>query len=212
MHDFVVNSLCPTEDVALIQGLRLGTPQAFETLLELYERPVYRFVYRLLRDPGDAPDVTQDVFVKVFRKVGEFRGDCSLKTWIYRIAVREASNRRRWFLRHRNSEVSAEALAAGDLAGADWMIDRRGTPYDLVVRKELSMVIAEALGELDERLRVAVVLRDVEGLRYSEIADTLQISLGTVKSRILRGREALKTKLQRRLAVDQPGGYVVQPE
>ena len=212
MHDFVVNSLCPTENAALIQGLRLGSPRAFETLLELYERPVYRFVYRLLRDPGEAPDVTQDVFVKVFRKVGEFRGDCSLKTWIYRIAVREASNQRRWFVRHRGGEVSTEAPPAGEAPCADWLVDHRGTPFDFVMRKELGTTIAEALQELDERLRVAVVLRDVEDLRYSEIADTLQISLGTVKSRILRGREALKSKLRRRLASDLPGGYAVQAE
>jgi RNA polymerase sigma-70 factor (ECF subfamily) len=212
VHDFAVNSLCPTEDAALIQGLRLGSPRAFETLLDLYEQPIYRFVYRLLQDPCEAPDVTQDVFVKVFRKIGEFRGDCNLKGWIYRIAVHEASNRRRWFVRHRNREVSAEALLEGDLPGAEWLIDRRGSPFDVVMRKELGSAISDAIGELDERLQVAVILRDVEGLRYSEIADTLQISLGTVKSRILRGREALKSKLQRRLAVDLPGGYLVQAE
>ena len=211
MHDFVVNSLCPAEDAALVQDLRRGSPQAFETLVELYQQRIYRFVYRLLRDPGEAPDVTQDVFVKVFRKVGEFRGDCSLKTWIYRIALREASNRRRWFARHRRREVSVEALLESD--GTDWLIDCRGTPFELMTNKELGAAIALALKELDEQLQAAVVLRDIEGLPYSEIADMLQISLGAVKSRILRGRETLKSKLQRRLASgDIPGGYVVQPE
>ena len=156
--------------------------------------------------------VTQDVFVKVFRKVGEFRGEASLKTWIYRIAVNEASNRRRWFLWHRKNEVSVDAFAEGELADATWFIDRRGTPFDLLSRAEVRVAIRKALGELDHRLRVAVVLRDIECLSYNEIADTLQVSLGTVKSRILRGREAMKSKLRRELAVELPAVYVAQPE
>ena len=82
MHEFITSSIHPPEDVVLLQDLQRGAPQAFERLLDQYQQPVYRFVYRLLEDPADAPDVTQDVFVKVFRKVGEFRGEASLKTWI----------------------------------------------------------------------------------------------------------------------------------
>ena len=212
MHEFITSSIHPPEDVVLLQDLQRGAPQAFERLLDQYQQPVYRFVYRLLEDPADAPDVTQDVFVKVFRKVGEFRGEASLKTWIYRIAVNEASNRRRWFLRHRKNEVSVDAFAEGELADATWFIDRRGTPFDLLSRAEVRVAIRKALGELDHRLRVSVVLRDIECLSYNEIADTLQVSLGTVKSRILRGREAMKSKLRRELAVDLPAVYIAQPE
>ena len=196
----------------MLQDLQRGAPEAFERLLDKYQQPVYRFVYRLLEDPSDAPDVTQEVFVKVFRKVGEFRGDASLKTWIYRIAVNEASNRRRWFVRHRKNEVSVDSAVEGMAADADWFIDRRGTPFDLLSREEVRAAIHKTLGEIDQRLRVAVILRDIEGLAYSEIADTLQVSLGTVKSRILRGWEAMKSKLRRELAVELPGAYVVQAE
>lgn len=212
MHEILTNTLCPSEDVALLQDLQLGSPQAFERLLDLYQQPIYRCVYRLLEDPSEAPDVTQDVFVKVFRKVREFRGDCSLKTWIYRIAVNEAANRRRWFFRHRWKEISVDDKAEADSGNPDWFVDRRGTPFDLLTRKELRTAIGKCLREMDARLRTAVILRDVEGLSYNEIAETLQVSLGTVKSRILRGREALKAKLQRRLAVELPAAYVVQAE
>ena len=198
--------------MVLLQDLQRDAPQAFERLLDKYQQPVYRFVYRLLDDLNDAPDVTQEVFVKVFRKVGEFRGDASLKTWIYRIAINEASNRRRWFLRHRKNEVSVDSAVEGTAADVDWFIDRRGTPFDLLSREEVRAAIHKTLGEIDQRLRVAVILRDIEGLAYNEIADTLQVSLGTVKSRILRGREAMKSKLRRELAAELPGAYVVQAE
>ena len=212
MHEIITSSIHPSEDAVLLQDLQRGAPQAFERLLDQYQQPVYRFVYRLLEDPADAPDVTQEVFVKVFRKVGEFRGDASLKTWIYRIAVNEASNRRRWFLRHRKNEVSVNSAAEGAFADADWFIDRRGTPFDLLSREEMRVAINKTLGEIDHRLRSAVILRDIEGLSYNEIAAALQVSLGTVKSRILRGREAMKSKLRRELAVELPRAYVAQPE
>ena len=212
MHEIITSSIHPSEDAILLQDLQRGAPQAFERLLDQYQQPVYRFVYGLLEDPADAPDVTQEVFVKVFRKVGEFRGDASLKTWIYRIAINEASNRRRWFARHRKNEVSVDTAAEGAAADADWFIDRRGTPFDLLSRAEVRIAIRKTLGEIDQRLRVAVILRDIEGLSYNEIADTIQVSLGTVKSRILRGREAMKSKLRRELAVELPGAYVAQPE
>ena len=212
MHEIITSLIRPSGDAILLQDLQRGAPQAFERLLDQYQQPVYRFVYRLLEDPADAPDVTQEVFVKVFRKVGEFRGDAGLKTWIYRIAINEASNRRRWFARHRKNEVSVDSAAEGALSDAEWFIDRRGTPFDLLSRAEVRIAIHKTLGEIDQRLRVAVILRDIEGLSYNEIADTLQVSLGTVKSRILRGREAMKSKLRRELAVELPGAYVVQPE
>ena len=212
MHEIITSSIHPSEDAVLLQDLQRGAPQAFERLLDQYQQPVYRFVYGLLEDPADTPDVTQEVFVKVFRKVGEFRGDARLKTWIYRIAINEASNRRRWFARHRKNEVSVDSAAEGAVADAEWFIDRRGTPFDLLSREEVRIAIHKTLGEIDQRLRVAVILRDIEGLSYNEIADTMQVSLGTVKSRILRGREAMKSKLRRELAVELPGAYVAQPE
>lgn len=183
----------------LTRRLKCREPEAYTELIEKYERPIYGFLYRLLDNPDDAPDVTQEVFVKVFRNIDDFRGDSTLKTWIYRIAVHEASNRRRWFSRHRRSEVSIDATSSDD-ASWEWLRDEREGPFEQLQHVEQMDLVADALREVDDRLRAAVVMRDLEGLSYNEIAAALEISLGTVKSRILRGREALRTVLQRRLS------------
>ena len=95
-------------EAALVEGLRSGLEDAYETLIGRFEHPVFSLVSRLMDDPGDAADVVQEVFLKVFRNIGSFRGDSALKTWIYRIAVNEARNHRRWFSRHRRQEVGLE--------------------------------------------------------------------------------------------------------
>ena len=200
----------PDPDAGLSRRLKCRESKAFEELLDRYQGPIYGFVFRLLDDPADAPDVAQDIFLKVFRKIDDFRGECTLKTWIYRIAVREASNRRRWFSRHRRNIFS---LDASDLGGAwDRVRDPGGTPFDVLSDQEELNLIDEALHNVDERLRSAVVLRDLQGLSYAEIADTLGVSLGTVKSRILRGREALRANIQKRLAGADLTGAPAQAE
>ncbi len=199
-------------DEELIPKLQRRYPGAFEELLDAYEQPVYRFVYRLLDDPSDAPDVTQDVFVKIFLKVGDFRGDSSLKTWIYRIAVREASNRRRWFSRHRGRELSLDSSLNGDGLKGHWFVDPQPNPFDALDRKEQMELVENALRTIDSRLRTALVMRDMEGMSYQEIADTLKVSLGTVKSRILRGRETLKKRLRCEVRDPVPEACALQPE
>jgi RNA polymerase sigma-70 factor (ECF subfamily) len=199
-------------DAELLSRLRERSSRAFEQLVEIYQGPVFGFVYRLLEDPSEAPDVTQEVFLKVFRKLPGFRGECSLNTWIYRIAIHEASNRRRWFFRHRQREKPMENERDDDGAPWDHLVDQRDTPYEALHRREQIELITQALRDMDERMRVALVLRDIEGLSYNEIADTLQISLGTVKSRILRGREALKARLQRQAPELAPESCALQTE
>jgi RNA polymerase sigma-70 factor (ECF subfamily) len=207
----ITTRLSPS-DSELLGRLREKSPEAFEELVDTYQGPVFGFVYRLLEDPSEASDVTQEVFLKVFRKLGEFRGECSLKTWIYRIAIHEASNRRRWFFRHRHREKPMECEREED--GSHWenLVDERDTPYEALRRREQIEWVTQALRSMDERLRVAVVLRDIEGLSYNEIAETLQISLGTVKSRILRAREALKARLQREAPELAPESCALQTE
>lgn len=195
MADIVAGFALPDQDLELIEGLREGSDEAFAQLLAIYQRPVYNFVYRLLEDASDAPDVTQEVFLKVFRNIGEFRGACSLKTWIYRIAVNEASNLRRWFSRHRRHELSLDEPQEGRQSYAATVADPGETQYEQVLRHERMRAVEQALSQVKESFRVAVVMRDIEGLSYEEIAEILQVSLGTVKSRILRGREALKQRL-----------------
>jgi RNA polymerase sigma-70 factor, ECF subfamily len=189
------------EDARLVRGLRAGIESAYEELLTRYQQPVYGIVYRLLGDQNDACDVVQEIFLKVFRSVHSFKERSSFRTWIYRIAVNEAHNHRRWFSRHRKREVAIDredgAYGAFEIAP-----DPGPSPFDFALDRETHLLIERALEEISPVFRTAVVLRDIEGLGYEEIADILQISLGTVKSRILRGREALRRVLSERL---EPG-------
>lgn len=179
-----------------MEGLRSGSEQAYEALITRFQQPVYNLVYRLLDDPTEASDVVQEVFLKVFRNISSFRGNSSLKTWIYRIAVNEAHNQRRWFTRHRRKQVG---LTQEDEEARNWqdvLCDPGRSPFDLVAGREARALVEQALARINPVYRAAVVLRDLEDLSYEEIADVLDVSLGTVKSRILRGREALRRALE----------------
>ena len=181
-------------------------------MLDLYQKPIYGFVFRLLDDPSEAPDVTQEVFIKVFCKIGGFRGECSLKSWLYRIAINEASNRRRWFRRHRRQETSVDSFGHDTAFATNGFADHSDSPFDVTYRREQLALVEEGLRRMDERQRCVVILRDIEGHSYNEIAEMLQVSLGTVKSRILRGREALKRALQRHVPDELPQGAALQTE
>lgn len=189
------------EDSALLEGLRAGEETAYEALIQRFEQPIFNIVSRLLDDPADAADVVQEVFLKVFRNVASFRGESSIKTWIYRIAVNEARNQRRWFSRHRRQEVNLEIDEPGDgLKGyRNWLPDPGRSPFELTLDHETQVLIETALAEVNPKFRAALVLREIEGLSYEEVGEILEISLGTVKSRILRGRDALKKHLAGRL-------------
>jgi RNA polymerase sigma-70 factor (ECF subfamily) len=180
---------------ALIAQLCAGREAAYEILIDRYERPVFSLVSRLVDDSADAADVVQEVFLKIFRNVGSFRGDSSLKTWVYRIAVNESRNQRRWFGRHRKQEVAIEPVDDEIEHHNDWLPDRGRSPLEQVMDHEREALIETALGEINPNFRAVLVLREIEGLNYDEIAEILEISLGTVKSRILRGRDALRQRL-----------------
>ena len=199
-------------DADLVRGLKCESPESFHLLLKRYQGPIYGYVCRLIDDPSEAEDVTQDVFIKVFRKVGSFREECSFKTWLYRIAARESSNRRRWFSRHRLREVALSITPGRASAYAEVLPYLGRGPFEQTERREHRDILNEALRTLDPRYREAVVLRDVSGLSYNEIAETLGISLGTVKSRILRGREALKRQLVSHAPAIVPDGVEWQTE
>jgi RNA polymerase sigma-70 factor (ECF subfamily) len=187
------------DEAALVAELRAGVDSAYETLIDRFEVPVYNIVTRLMDDPADSADVVQEVFLKVFRNIASFRQDASLKTWIYRIAVNEARNHRRWFSRHRKQEVNLEADPGESQGYQDWLPDPGRSPFETALDRETREMIEAALAQVNPRFRAALVLREVEGLSYEEIAEILEISLGTVKSRILRGRDALKKILAGRL-------------
>lgn len=182
-------------DLALVAALQAGSEQAYEQLIDQYQQPVYNLVYRLLSDPGDACDVVQEVFIKIFRNIGNFRSQSSLKTWVYRIALNEANNRRRWFSRHKKHEVDLDRDDDHARSLQDTIQDGGFSPFDLMLGTETQEKIEEALQKLSANFRDAVVLRDIEELSYEEISEILSINMGTVKSRILRGREALRKQL-----------------
>jgi RNA polymerase sigma-70 factor, ECF subfamily len=188
----------PPEEDALITGLCQGEDLAYEILIQRYQQPVYNLVCRLLNDPSDASDIVQEVFLKIFRNIRSFRHGSSLKTWIYRIAVNEAYNHRRWFSRHQRQEVAFGPDEAAP-AHADSFADPGRSPFDEASHHETRAMVEAALEKLKPNFRTAVVLRDIEDLSYEEIASVLEVSLGTVKSRILRGREALRKVLEGRL-------------
>ena len=187
------------EDLRLIELLRDGVERGYEELLSRFQQQVYALALRLLNDPAEAADVVQEVFLKVFRNISNFRGQSTLKTWIYRITVNEAHNARRWFFRHRRREVE---LDTGPEETRNWkeiIPDRSRSPFDIALEGEQHSLIEAALDRINPIFREAVVLRDVTDLSYEEIAEILGVSLGTVKSRILRGRDALREELAGRL-------------
>lgn len=203
--------LCPLQepDENLVEGLCAGEDAAYEALLERYQQPVFNLVSRLLRDSDDACDVVQEVFLKVFRKIGTFRGDSTLKTWIYRIAVNEAHNHSRWNGRHRRQEVGLEG-GEDERGYCDTLSAPGDSPFDYVLDQERHRLVESALADLNPSFRSVIVLRDVEDMSYEEIAEILQIPLGTVKSRILRGREALRMELEKRL--EREPGFQLSPQ
>ena len=186
------------DEASIVAELRTGSEDGFEWLIAHYHQPVYSLVYRILNDPADAADTTQEVFLKVFRGIKRFNGEASLKTWIYRIAIHEASNQRRWWFRHKRKEDSMETplTHVGEpLTLEETLIDQSESPFEVCAHEEVRTRVEAELRQIPEPYRTAVVLRDIEGLAYEEIASVLEISLGTVKSRLVRGREALRKRL-----------------
>lgn len=189
-----------SQESSLIQELKAGSEDAYAWLVAEFHHPVYSLVYRILTDPADAADTTQDVFLKVFRGMKHFHGESSLKTWIYRIAIHEASNRRRWWFRHKSKETSVDTNEGdreqSSLSDAKFaMVDRNKSPFEMVADHEVQARVEQELRNVPEPYRTAVVLRDIEDFSYEQIAEITQVSLGTVKSRITRGREALRKLL-----------------
>ncbi len=185
---------------SLVAELKAGSEDAYAWLIEQYHQQIYSLVYRIVNDPADAADTTQEVFLKVFRGMKRFNGESSLKTWMYRIAVHEASNRRRWWFRHKARETSIEPDVQHEPdrnAGLkDTLADAGESPFDNVVHRELHARVEQELRQVPEPYRTTVVLRDLEELSYEEIAEVMEVSLGTVKSRLMRGREALRKRLE----------------
>jgi RNA polymerase sigma-70 factor (ECF subfamily) len=182
-----------------LERLRTGDVTAFERLVDEHTGEVYALLYRLTSDPEEAHDLTQETFLRAFQSISRFRGDANLKTWIYRIAVNQARNRWRWW-RRRKRDVTVSLDATDERHEQPLTATLRNEdavdPEQETLAKEREGQLRKALLGLRESYREAVILRDVQGFSYEEVADTLQISLGTVKSRISRGRLELRRMLE----------------
>jgi RNA polymerase sigma-70 factor (ECF subfamily) len=190
-----------TEEAALVADLKAGSEDAFGILIAQYHQPLFSLIARSLTDSSYAADITQEVFIKVFRSIRGFHGESSLRTWLYRIALHEASNQRRWWSRHKKQELTIDsALESADsgeegISLAATLADTGGSPFDHAAQAELRSRVEEALRQIPEAFRTVVVLREIEGFSYEEIAEILNVNIGTVKSRLTRGRSALRALL-----------------
>ena len=189
----------PAPEDLFLEKLRRGDAAAYEKLVAEYSGDVYALLFRLTSDGEEARDLTQETFLRAFQNINRFRGDASLKTWIYRIAINQARNRWRWW-RRRKRDVTVSLDATDDQRdtplAATLPSDNSLNPEQETLAKEREAQLRGALLGLRSSYREAVILRDVEGFSYEEIAETLQISIGTVKSRISRGRLELRRQLE----------------
>ena len=190
------------DEAELVTELQAGSDAAFDWLVTYYHAGVYNLVYGILSDAADAADVTQEVFLRAFRGIRGFRRGSSLKTWLYRISVRQALNHRRWCWRHHRQQVSIDEEKDGKTLALD-LRNSEATPFERLATQETQATVRRALAQVPVPFRSAVILRDLEGLSYEEIAEILDISVGTAKSRILRGRRRLKEILDPILHVPQ---------
>jgi RNA polymerase sigma-70 factor, ECF subfamily len=183
------------DEVELVTELQGGSAAAFDWLVTHYSGAVYSVVSGMVSESSDAADITQDVFLKAFRGIRGFRRGSSLKTWLYRIAIRETLNHRRWLWRHHRQQDSID-LDPADGHGSMEIEDEGSTPFDQAACHEVQQAVQRALQSVPKVFRSAVILRDLEGMSYEEVAEVLSVSVGTVKSRILRGRRMLREILE----------------
>lgn len=187
-----------SDDPVFVEKLRAGDAAAFDTLVDRYSPDIYALLYRLTENAEEAADLTQDTFMRALRSIKGFRGDAELKTWLYRIAINESRNRFRWWKRRKRDQmISLDAtIGDSDTRLSDTLIDRSISPEDAALAEEREYALKAVLMDLPDVFREAVVLCDIEGLTYEETAAALGVSIGTVKSRISRGRTELRSRLK----------------
>ena len=183
-----------TSDLSLVRRVQRGDKGAFDLLVRKYQHKVVKLVMRYMRDPADAEDVAQEAFIKAYRALPQFRGDSAFYTWLYRIAINTAKNA---IVSRDRSPVEYDL----DLQNPEDAYDVHGrladseTPEGLLLTEEIRTIVNRAIEALPEDLRTAIVLRELEGLSYEEIASAMECPVGTVRSRIFRAREAIDRKL-----------------
>lgn len=181
-------------DQALVLRVQQGDKSAFDLLVIKYQHRIMHLVNRYVKDPSEAQDVTQDTFIKAYRALGDFRGESAFYTWLYRIAINTAKNyllsRSR---RHFDYEIDVQDAEQVENAA---QLKDMDTPDNLLMNEQIIKVIKLAIEKLPEEMRIAITLREFEGMSYEEIAEAMDCPIGTVRSRIFRAREAIDEKLQ----------------
>ena len=185
-------------DVEFIERLQNGNAQAFDIFVTRYAETVYKLLFRLTQDEEEARDLTQETFLRALKAIQNFRGEADLKTWLYRIAVNESRNRFRWWTRRgREKTISLDAQTVfGETPVHETLSGNSENPETETLRRERQTALRHALLKLPEKFREAIILRDIQDLTYEEIAAALDTNIGTVKSRIARGREELRKMLR----------------
>ena len=184
-----------SHEATLIQRCAAGEDQACTELVDAYQRMVYQLALSLLGDHDEALDLSQEVFLRVFRTIGAFRGQSALRTWIYRIVINQARNRQRWWRRrHRGEQISLDehTRSHGELPARS----AASSPDQMLDQKETAERLWLAVDQLSFEQKSAIVLREMHGLSYEEIAFSVGVAVGTVKSRLARAREALREELR----------------
>jgi len=184
-------------ETEFIEKLKTGDSAAFDQLVVRYSGDIYAVLFRLTQDTEEAADLTQETFLSALKAIKKFRGEADLKTWLVRIAINESRNRFRWWTsRRREKTFSLDApVGENQTPFSETVSSNSANPEETILQRERENSLTKALSDLPEIFREAVVLCDIEGLSYEEIAAALQINIGTVKSRIARGREELRRKL-----------------
>jgi RNA polymerase sigma-70 factor, ECF subfamily len=201
LNEIEQGGVLDAQEAVFVSRLQANEDGAYDELVRVYHTSIFHVAYRMLGDSSDAADAVQEIFLKVFRNVQRFRGDSSLKTWIYRIAFSEILNRLRWWKRRfRSSTVSLDDQPEGK-GPYIHLASSSPSPLQVLEAKERENAIQQALTKLSGEHRSIVILRDIEGFSYSEIADILGISSGTVKSRLARARADMKKSLARYLSI-----------
>ncbi|MHA3903374.1 RNA polymerase sigma factor RpoE [Castellaniella sp. WN] len=182
-------------DLALVERVRRGERHAFDLLVIKYQRKIMRLLSRMIHDPAEVEDVAQEAFIKAYRALPQFRGESAFYTWLYRIALNTARNWQAASFR-RPATVSPLENEDGETFDQIDGLSDHSTPESLMASRQVAQAVNEAIDELPDDLRVAIVLREIEGMSYEEIASTMQCPIGTVRSRIYRAREAIAARLR----------------
>lgn len=182
-------------DAILVERVQRGDKKAFELLVLKYQRKIMRLLSRLIRDPVEVEDVAQEAFIKAYRALPQFRGESAFYTWLYRIAVNTAKNHLVASRRRPSGSGHYETEDGETFDETDNLSDIN-TPEAAFASREIAETVNQAIDALPEELRTAIVLREIEGLSYEEIAQTMGCPIGTVRSRIFRAREAIATRLR----------------